>query len=401
MNKHRVVITGLGVVSPLGCNVEKMFSNLLQGESHFQKPQNFLREYEGGLQLVSPVSDDYEKRCREYEVSIDHSISSYSLLACKQAIESAGLKNEEEMLQHADLHIGTSESYCFDNIDYIKCSGNDAKDYLKGRYPAETLSLIASELNIQGEALAFPIACSGGNVSISTGARKIKYGQKDICIVGSVDCISEKTYTTFHCLGALSPSSCKPFDKQRDGITVGEGAGFLVLENLEHAIQRGVPILAEVMGYNISCDAHHLTTPDINGMIATKSIRKALEMAEIKPEQISYISPHGTGTYSNDLQEANAIFRIFEGQSEDIPVSGIKSMLGHCMSAASSIEAIVATLSIQKNAIPETINTYQSDDSFPCKLNTANFSDRQVSAILSNSFAFGGNICSIVLAKYQ
>ncbi|MEA4841207.1 MAG: beta-ketoacyl-[acyl-carrier-protein] synthase family protein [Bacteroidales bacterium] len=401
MNKHRVVITGLGVVSPLGCNVEKMFSNLLQGESHFQKPQNFLREYEGGLQLVSPVSDDYEERCREYEVPIEHSISSYSLLACKQAIENAGLKNEKEMLEHADLHIGTSESYCFDNIDYFKCSGKEAEDYLKGRYPAETLSLIASELNIQGEALVFPIACSGGNVSISTGAKKIKYGQKDICIVGSVDCISEKTYTTFHCLGALSASSCKPFDKKRDGITVGEGAGFLVLENLEHAIQRGVPILAEVMGYNISCDAYHLTTPDINGMIATKSIRKALEMAEIKPEEISYISPHGTGTYSNDLQEANAIFRIFEGQAEDIPVSGIKSILGHCMSAASSIEAIVATLSLQKNAIPETINTCQSDDTFPCKLNTANFSDRQVSAILSNSFAFGGNICSIVLAKYQ
>ena len=401
MTKHRVVITGLGVASPLGCNVNEMFSNLLQGKSHFAKPQGFKREYEGGVRLVSSISDDFSLTCEKYDIPPEHNLSCYTLIACKQAIESAGLKTEYKMLQRADLHLGTSESYSFDNMDYLNCPEKDIEEYLHGRYPAETLSFIASELNIKGEIISFPIACSGGNVAISTGAKKIKYGQKDICIVGSADHLSEKTYTTFHCLGALSDSSCKPFDKHRDGITVGEGAGFLVLERLEHAIERGVPILAEIIGYNISCDAYHLTTPDINGIMATKSIRKAMEMAGVTPPDISFVSPHGTGTYSNDLQEANALYNIFGDQSKTIPVSGIKSMLGHCMASASSLEAIAATVSIQRNKIPETINVHQIDDAFPCNLNTTHYSVRDVSTVLSNSFAFGGNICSIILTKYQ
>jgi 3-oxoacyl-[acyl-carrier-protein] synthase II len=183
---------------------------------------------------------------------------------------------------------------------------------------------------------------------------------------------------------------------------VGEGAGFLVLEELTHARKRGAEILAEVKGYNISCDAFHLTTPDINGIMAGHSMEKALKMAEIAPEDISYISPHGTGTYTNDLQEANAIFRIFGEQADKIPISAIKSMLGHCMASASAIEAIVATLSIAKNAIPETIHIRQVDNTFPCRLNLSGFSaGKTITSVLSNAFAFGGNICSIVIAKPQ
>jgi len=399
MKKKRVVITGLGVVSPLGCDVNDLFNNLLLGKSNFSKPKGLVREYEGGLKLVSTVSEDFEQKCLQYGLYPQQNIIGYTLLACKQAIESSGLS--DEMLQNADLHIGTSESYSFDNIDYFNCPEEYIDDYLYGRRPAETLSIIASDLNIKGETISFPIACSGGNVAISTGTKKIKYGQKDICIAGSVDQLSEKTYTTFHCLGALSNETCKPFDKQRDGITAGEGAGFLVLENLEHALERGAPILAEVLGYNISCDAYHLTTPESNGTMASASIQKAMNMAGIKSEDISYISPHGTGTYSNDLQEANAIFRIFGERTRSIPISGTKSMLGHCMASASSMEAIIATLSIQKNLIPNTINVSQVDDRFPCALSVNNFPDKEVSIVLSNSFAFGGNICSIILAKHQ
>jgi 3-oxoacyl-[acyl-carrier-protein] synthase II len=198
----------------------------------------------------------------------------------------------------------------------------------------------------------------------------------------------------------LSNSSCKPFDKKRDGITVGEGAGFLVLENLEHALKRGASILAEVIGYNIACDAYHLTTPDIQGIMASKSMEKAIMMSNISPSDISYISPHGTGTYSNDLQEANAIFKVFGEKGSTVPISAIKSILGHCMGSASAIEAIAITLSIVNNVIPKTINVDSTDSTFPCELNTTQYEDTNISTVLSNSFAFGGNICAVVFSKY-
>lgn len=401
MAEHRVVITGLGVVSPLGCNVDKLFSNLMVGKTNFSKPNNLMRKYEGGERLVSYVSEDYIRQCKRYGVFPEYTNVGYTILACKQAIENAGLDNKKEMLGNADLHIGTSESYAFDVMNYMKCPDSDVETYLQGNHPAENLSFIASELGLKGEVISFPVACSGGNVAISTCAKKIKYGYKDICIAGGVDHIGENSYSTFHCLGALSRTSCKPFDKDRDGITVGEGAGFLVLESLEHAELRGAKILAEVKGYNISCDAYHLTTPDINGIMASNSISKAMGMAGVKPQDISYISPHGTGTFSNDMQEANAIYSVFGSISSTIPVSAIKSMLGHCMGAASAIEAIVAACSIERNRIPETINVSHVDEAFPCGLMVNGYGERVVSVVLSTAFAFGGNISSVVFSKYR
>lgn len=401
MKLNRVVITGIGVVSPLGCNTEKMFNNLLDGKTNFSMPRGFKREFDGKEKLVSYVSDDYSGQCRKYGVTQEYTNRSYALLACKQAIESACLQGNRDILASADLHIGTSEGYSFDNLEYMNCDEGELCEYMKGKHPSEQLSEIASEIGIKGEVMAFPVACSGGNVAISISAKKIRYGQKNICIAGGVDHLNETAYTTFHCLGALSETSCKPFDKRRDGITVGEGAGFLVLESLEHARNRRAKIFAEVKGYDISCDAYHLTTPDAEGIMASESMRKAMEMAGSKPEDISFISPHGTGTLSNDQQEANAIFRIFGDLAPRIPVSAIKSMLGHCMGAASAIEAVVAACSIASGKIPQTVNFEHPDDSFPCSIKLNDYGDVTVTEVLSTSFAFGGNISSVVFSKFN
>lgn len=399
MREKRVVITGMGVVSPLGCNVDTFFEKLMQGSSNFVKPAGLKKNYPGDPMFVSCVSNDFEETCLKYDLKPIRSYPNYIKLACLQAIQNAELN--KDVLSQSDLYIGTSVSYHFENTDYLNAPEGEHSAIIESGRPAAILTDIASALNLRGEVVSFPVACTGGNVAISTGAKKIKYGKKNVCIVGGADYLNDITYSTFYSLNSISKTTCSPFDKNRDGITIGEGAGFLVLEELEHAKKRGATIIAEIIGYDISCDAHHLTTPDPSGRIASLSMSRTLAMANKKPNEISYISPHGTGTRANDLQEANAIYKVFGECSNQIPISPLKSILGHCMAAASAMEAIASAVSITNNEIPSSINYNEIDDEFPSKLNLTELKGREVSAILSTAFAFGGNISCILLSKYE
>lgn len=395
MKARRVVISGMGVVSPLGCQVNTLFDNLIAGRNNFSHPANMKKNYIGSSGIISCVSDDYEEKCDEYRIVRKRSVANYIKIACMQAITDAKL-NQEHLIQ-SDLYAGLSVNHYIEKDTLT----NEPSFLLEGPFDTEITTDLASSLTIGGEITFFPVACSGGNVAISTGAKKIKYGRKNICIAGGADLFCDSIYSVFYSLNSVSKSISRPFDKERDGIVVGEGAAFLVLEELEHAQKRGAYILAEISGYDISCDAYHITTPDPNGRMAAISMSKAITMAGKTPSDVSYISPHGTGTHANDLQEARAIYQVFGGQSHLKPISAIKSMLGHCMAAASAIEAIVCVISIHRGIIPRTMNYNQRDNEFPCTLNMNYYDTENISLILSNSFAFGGNICCVIFSKFE
>jgi 3-oxoacyl-[acyl-carrier-protein] synthase II len=236
---------------------------------------------------------------------------------------------------------------------------------------------------------------------MALAANKIQIGETDIAIAGGADIFNELCYSIFYSLGILSETSSSPFMKNRDGITIGEGAGFLVIESIESAQKRGANILAEFSGYDMSCDAYHLTTPNPEGYEAVKAMIAAIKNSGLETSDIDCISPHATGTHANDLQEASAIYKVFGKKAgSSIPISATKSVLGHCMGAASALEAIISILAINNNQIPETLNP--NNDTCEYDLNICNFSKpTNINNVLSNSFAFGGNICCVILSKYK
>jgi 3-oxoacyl-[acyl-carrier-protein] synthase II len=256
---------------------------------------------------------------------------------------------------------------------------------------------VALELKVRGPNLIFTTACAAGNYAIGYGFDLIKLGKADVVIAGGSDAFSYLAFTGFNQVRVVAPEKCQPFDKNRKGMLVGEGSGVMILETFDSALKRDAPIYAEILGYGLSCDAFHMTNPQVDGVV--QCMRNALKEADILPDDVDYISAHGTGTRYNDKTESAAINQVFGGRK--VAVSSIKSMLGHTMGAASAIEAIVCCLVVKNDIIPPTIN-YETPDpecDIDCVPNTAR--KQRVNIALNNGFAFGGNNACLVVKKWQ
>jgi 3-oxoacyl-[acyl-carrier-protein] synthase II len=258
---------------------------------------------------------------------------------------------------------------------------------------------IAISNKIGGQNYLFPTACAAGNYAIGYGFDLIRSGELDYVLAGGVDAFFYVSYVGFQSLYAMSADKCRPFDKNRKGMMVGEGAGMLVLERLDSALERKAPIYAEILGYGLSCDAYHATAPDVSGI--THVIEKALAESGITYKDVDYICAHGTGTPMNDKTECRAVKNVLRERYREVPVTSLKSMLGHCMGAASAIEAISCCLTVKNDAIPPTINfeTPDPECDIDCVPNKAR--KQKVDIALNNGFAFGGNNSCLVLKKYQ
>lgn len=374
-HRRRVVVTGMGCVSPIGCSPQELFNNLLKGKDNFTLQRGV---------MTSLVSNSFERKRYEWGLQKHRKLESYALCAIKDAIAYSGIDLAKETT--IGLCVGTSQNLSDSNSRY-----------------GDVLSTIAHEIGLVRECISLPVACSGGNVAIAVAMSKIQTGNADIFLAGGVEMYTDLCFSTFNVLQILSKTGCRPFTSHRDGITIGEGAGFLVIEELEHAIARNAPILGEIVSYSIRCDSTHLNTPDVHGESARLAMREAISRAKIECSDIDCISPHGTGTMANDLQEMNAIYAVFGDLSSKVPISAIKSMLGHCMGAASAIEAIVSIQSLLLQQVPETIGIREGemDSNFPFTPNLCNFNLKPINYILSNSFAFGGNIACIILKRFS
>jgi 3-oxoacyl-[acyl-carrier-protein] synthase II len=305
--------------------------------------------------------------------------------------------------ERTGVAIGTTmgESRILEGIDevWVKKGESAIEPDLIPRLPANVISSnVAIEFKLKGPNYLISTACAAGNYAIGYAYDLIKKGAVDIMFAGGADGFSRIAFTGFNRLLAIAPDFCRPFDKNRKGMMVGEGAAILVLETLEAALKRKADIYAEVLGYGLSCDAHHMTAPHAPGI--TKAIENALRDSGLAPEDVNYFNAHGTGTSANDKEECLAIKNVFGAYSKKIPVSSIKSMLGHTMGAASAIEAAACCLSVSTDIIPPTIN-YETPDpecDIDCVPNVSR--KMKVDIALNSASAFGGNNACLVLKKF-
>ncbi len=403
MNNRRVVVSGLGVVSSVGIGKEQFWEAITKGRSGISRVTSFDTSeyrchYAGEINNFYP-EDFIDKR----KVVFLGRSSQLAISAAAMALEDAKFSTERLSGDRAGVFIGTTmgEKPLEDSIDTWVLGGTNElsrKQVLLA--PANNISSnIAIHFNLEGPNYLIPTACAAGNYAIGYGYDFIKRGDLDFAIVGGADAFSKLAFTGFQRIYAMAANKCQPFDKNRKGMLVGEGAGILVLESLESALQRKAEIHAEILGYGLSCDAYHMTASKAEGI--EKAILKALKFTKTKTEEVDYINAHGTGTPGNDKKECRAIKSVFKDRYKSIPVSSIKSMLGHPMGAASAIEALTCCLTVENNIIPPTINyeTLDPECDIDCVPNKSRI--KKVDIVINNAFAFGGNNSCLVIKKYK
>jgi 3-oxoacyl-[acyl-carrier-protein] synthase II len=260
---------------------------------------------------------------------------------------------------------------------------------------------MATHLKLRGPKTTFMTACSSGATAIGYARDLILLGAADMVVCGGTEPLCRITYSAFNALQAVDPDYCKPFDRNRRGLSLGEGAGIMILESLAHARKRGARIYGEILGCGISCDANHMTAPAPNAAGAVSAMTAALADAGIFPDTVNYINAHGTATAANDLMEIRGIKAVFGAGAQNIPVSSTKSMLGHTLGAAGAIEAVVCMLAIEHRFIPPTIHHETPDETCDLDVVPGVSRDAPIDVVLSNSFAFGGNNTVLVFGRFS
>jgi 3-oxoacyl-[acyl-carrier-protein] synthase II len=397
----RVVITGLGVISSIGIGRQEFWQGLLEGKSGISPvsafdTSNHVTHSGGEVKIFNP-----ELFISEAALKFMNRSTQMALSAARLALQDAALTDADLAAHVTGISFGTTlgDAQAIEDIDMLLVKNQEIHKELFYQLPTYAApSAIAKEFKLGGPSFMFSTACAAGNYAIGYGYDLIRMGRAEIVIAGASDPMSRIEYTGFNQFSAVAPERCQPFDKNRKGMMLAEGAGVVVLESLEDALARKATVYAEVLGYGLSCDAFHMTTSSVEGI--AKCMRKALKEAGITPDDVDYISAHGTGTLTNDRNECAAIKEIFGLRSKAIPVSSIKSMLGHAMGAASALEAVTCALVVKNDLIPPTIN-YDSQDpdcDIDCVPNHAR--KHAVNIALNNSYAFGGNNACVVFRKY-
>lgn len=404
MNK-RVVVTGLGVVSSIGIGREAFWKALVAGTSGISEISSF-DTAQFSTHLGGEIKDFQPARfITEEKASCLGRASQLAISSARLALEDAALIPDILDRERCAVIIGTTmgESQVIEKINdgWIKRGEAGIDPELIMRYPCNVLSAnIGIEFGFRGLNLVIPNACAAGNYCIGYAADIISRGGADIALAGGADAFSRIAFIGFNRLYAVAPQLCQPFDKNRKGMMVGEGAAVLALEPLDNALRRKARIYAEILGYGLSCDAHHMTAPHHSGI--ARAMKNALKESGLKPEDVDYLSAHGTGTPANDKAECQAIQEVFTGGlAGKLSVSSIKSMLGHTMGAASAIEAAACCLTIKEGLIPPTINFQAPDPECPvdCVPNVSR--GKVVEVALNNASAFGGNNACLALSKFH
>jgi 3-oxoacyl-[acyl-carrier-protein] synthase II len=413
INMERVVITGMGVISPLGNTVEQFWGNLAAGESGISPITSFDTAH-FKTKIAGSVKDfDPEARFGRKEARRMDRFSQFALAAAEEAWAHSGLQLDKIDRERLGVYVGSGVG----GIQTLMEQG----DLLRTRGPervSPTLipmlisnmaaAMISIKLGALGPTLSPVTACSIGNTAIGEAFRLIRYGGADVIIAGGAEAaVTEIALASFGNATALSTrndepqKASRPFDRDRDGFIIGEGGAIVILESLSHALSRNAVIYGEVTGYGASSDAYHMVATHPEGIGAYQAMKLALKEAGITPEDVDVISAHATSTIVGDRSETMAIKKLFGEAAYRIPVTANKSMTGHALGAAGGLEAIALLKSIQEGLIPPTINLEQPDE--VCDLdyvpNTARQAELKIG--ISNSFGFGGHNAVIVLRKYE
>jgi 3-oxoacyl-[acyl-carrier-protein] synthase II len=403
-SRPRVVVTGIGVVTSVGVGVDAFWRAILAGASGIGPVESFdTSRYAvhigGEVKNFDPRG--LVERLRPDSMS---RASQLAIAAARLALADAGLSPVAVDPVTAGVSLGTTSGEptmieVFNDKELSGARETIGAEFIE-QYPCHVLAAhVASELGFAGPNLVIPTACAAGNYALAFASDCIRHGEADVMLAGGSDAFSRITYTGFARLGAIAPERCQPFDKNRKGMVPGEGAAILVLEGRERALARGARIYAEIAGFGLTCDANHMTAPQGDG--AARAMQIAMADAGVRPDEIGYISAHGTGTAVNDRVETLAVKQAFGAAAYSVPMSSIKSMLGHTMGAASAIEAAACTLAVRDDRIPPTVNHETPDPE--CDLDYVPNTARQVPVELAmnNAYAFGGNNASVIFRKHR
>ena len=411
MSKRRVVVTGMGMLTPVGLNVQETWQNILAGVSGVGMVEDFdTSDY--STKIWAKVKNfNVENHVSSKDARKMDLFTQYGVAAADEAILDSGLNIDEDLSRRMGVAVGAG-------IGGIQTITNNQDRLVEGGprkvspffIPAGIINMVAGQIsikhNLKGPNISIVTACTTGTHNIGIAGRMISYGDADVMVCGG----SEMT-TTPLCLAGFSAvrslskrndepqKASRPWDKDRDGFVMGEGAGILVLEEYEHAKARGAKIYAELVGFGMSGDAYHITAPDEDADGASRAMEAAIKDAHIDIKQIDYINAHGTSTYLNDKNETIAIKRVFKEHAYDLAVSSTKSMTGHLLGAAGSVEAIISILAIQDQIAPPTINLDNPDEG--CDLNYVAHTaqKRKIDYVLSNSLGFGGTNGSLIFKR--
>ncbi len=405
-NFHRVVITGIGAVTPIGNSIEEYLLGLQKGTNGVSNitlfdanlhPCKFAAEVKN-LQLQNFIEPKESKRWDRF--------SQFGVIAAKQAFDDSGLEINETNASRVGVIIGSGVGGLLTMETQAQTLSHKGPKRVSPftvpmMIPNMASGLTAIALGAKGPSSAVSTACAAGSNAIGDSFRLLQLGKADAMICGGAEAsITPLGVAGFASAKALSfrndspQTASRPFDAERDGFVIGEGSGILILETLEHAKNRGANIYAEIVGYGTTCDAHHITSPSPGGSGGAAAIKLALEDATLEIDNVDYINAHGTSTSANDSNETSAIKSIFKDRSYLIPVSSTKSMTGHLLGGSGGIEAVACVLSLTHNFIPPTINYVNRDPDCDLDYVPNNARDTQIRVALSNSFGFGGhNVC--------
>ncbi|NVK74222.1 MAG: beta-ketoacyl-ACP synthase II [Oceanospirillaceae bacterium] len=411
MSRRRVVVTGMGMVTPLGNNVKDTWDNILEGKSGVSEitsfdPSQFSTRFAAQVTDFDATQYMSVKEARKMDLFIQ-----YGIAATVQALEDANLNAETANLNRVGCAIGSGIGglpMIEKNLELLNESG--PKRISPFFVPGAIINMISGHVAIRfgfkGPNISIVTACTTGTHNIGMAGRMISYGDADVMIAGGAEmAITPLGIGGFGAARALSTrnddhkTASRPWDKDRDGFVMGDGAGILVLEEYEHAVARGANIYGELIGFGMSDDAHHMTAPPEGGEGAESAMRAALSDANLTPQDVDYINAHGTSTPAGDLAETQAVKSLMGEDASDVAISSTKSMIGHLLGASGAVESIFSILAIRDQVAPPTINLDEPGED--CDLNyvPGTPQKRKIDVVLNNSFGFGGTNGTLVFKK--
>ncbi|HEY3326625.1 MAG TPA: beta-ketoacyl-ACP synthase II [Novimethylophilus sp.] len=411
MSKRRVVITGLGIVSPVGIGVKASWASIVAGKSGITRitkfdPSAFASQVAGEVKDFDVTQYLSPKEARRMDTFIQ-----YGLVAGMEAVKDSGIEVTEENAERIGVSIGAG-------IGGLQLIEDTDKVYMESGprkispffIPGTIINMISGNLSImygfKGPNIAIVTACTTATHCIGDAARMIEYGDADVMVAGGAEAaITPLSVGGFASARALSTrnddpaTASRPWDSERDGFVIGEGAGVLVLEEYEHARKRGAMIYGEVAGFGMSADAYHMTTPSENGEGAARCMRNALNNAGLNADQVDYVNAHGTSTPAGDMAETQAAKRLFGDHAGRLAMSSTKSMTGHLLGAAGGVEAVFSALALRDQIAPPTINIFNQDSRCDLDYVPNEARNMKIDVAISNSFGFGGTNGTLVFRK--
>ena len=401
MSSGRIAVTGIGLITAVGPTRESTWQALVEGRC--------------GIRDVTLFDTaGYRSRCAAEIESFDMSgLSCYerrrwsrsdqlAVVAATEALDDAGLGEGVIDPERIGVLLGAGTGDLLRNEDYYFTLLDRGIDHARptrihNHFTSSPTDVVATRFGFEGLRTTVVSACSSSSIAIGHAADLIRAGRLDAAVCGGSDALSRLTFSGFNALRLMDPSPCRPFDASRAGMNIGEGAGILVLEDWEDARRRGASIYAELAGYSLTCEAFHATAPEPEGQAIAATIRQALETSSTPADDVDHVNAHGTATPQNDRAEARGLQHVFGDRARRLPVTSIKSMVGHCLGAAGAVEAAVAALTVARGVIPPTINHTNTDGECPVDVVANTAREIPVRCVVSTSLAFGGNDAAIVM----